>query len=108
MQIDFLISSERSGSNLVSKLLDGHSNYCSPTPPHLGRVFVPILGSYGDLTSNANWSMLVKDVKVFFDLKIGNPDLDSKKHQIEHKCFVAWYDVTIKIKNKAYILNTHT
>lgn len=49
MKFDFLICSERSGSNLITKLLDNHSKYCGPTPPHLLRVFYPVLDKYGDL-----------------------------------------------------------
>jgi hypothetical protein len=34
----FLIASERSGSNLLVKMLDAHSNICGPSPKHLLRI----------------------------------------------------------------------
>lgn len=71
MKFDFLICSERSGSNLITKLLDNHSKYCGPTPPHLLRVFYPILHKYGDLSEDVNWKKLVEDVYDFFNVKIG-------------------------------------
>lgn len=71
MKFDFLISSERSGSNLITKLLDNHSQYCGPTPPHLLRVFYPVIDKYGDLKNDENWTHLVQDVLEFFNAKIG-------------------------------------
>lgn len=71
MKIDFLISSERSGSNLITKLLDNHSLYCGPTPPHLLRVFHKKTTIYGDLTNDKNWGFFIQDIFDFFNCKIG-------------------------------------
>ena len=71
MKFDFLISSERSGSNLITKLLDNHSKYCGPTPPHLLRVFYPVLDKYGDLKVDENWNNFVNVILDFFNSKIG-------------------------------------
>lgn len=71
MKFDFLICSERSGSNLITKLLDNHSKYCGPTPPHLLRVFYPVLKKYKDLDKDENWVNFINDIDGFFNAKIG-------------------------------------
>ncbi|MDK2772953.1 MAG: sulfotransferase [Flavobacterium sp.] len=71
MKFDFLICSERSGSNLITKLLDNHSQYCGPTPPHLLRVFYPVLTKYKDLDKDENWANFINDIDGFFNAKIG-------------------------------------
>lgn len=71
MQIDFLISSERSGSNLITKLLDNHSQYCGPSPVHLFRAFVPVIEENNNLNKYDNWQILVNDVIELFNSKIG-------------------------------------
>jgi hypothetical protein len=71
MKYDFLISSERSGSNLITKLLDNHSQFCGPTPPHLLRVFIPIMHKYNDLNIDENWNNFLDDIVIFFNCKIG-------------------------------------
>lgn len=71
MKYHFLICSERSGSNLVTKILDGHSRICGPGPTHLLRYFLPIEANYGDFVGNENnWQNLVQDVWEFLDGKI--------------------------------------
>lgn len=71
MKFDFLISSERSGSNLITKLIDNHSEYCGPSPTHLFRIFTANIHKYGDLNNNDNWISLVKDIYDVFNYKIG-------------------------------------
>lgn len=71
MRVDFLICSERSGSNLITKLIDNHSLYCGPTPPHLLRVFSNKLATYNNLNDDENWDSFVSDIFEFFNLKIG-------------------------------------
>lgn len=71
MKFDFLISSERSGSNLLTKLLDSHSQYCAPSPPHLLRVFIQNFSKYQPLESKKNSENLVLDIVEFFNSKIG-------------------------------------
>lgn len=57
----FIIGTERSGSNLLRLLLDGHSNISIPHPPHLMRDLAPIVRFYGDLSQDAHFRLLVKD-----------------------------------------------
>lgn len=61
MQFDFLICSERSGSNLITKILDGHSAVCGPFPTHMMRTFCPHYYRYGDLAVDQNWTDITQD-----------------------------------------------
>lgn len=65
MQFDFLICSERSGSNLITKLIDAHPEVCGPFPSHLIRCFVPQIYRYGDLSKDSNWQILIEDVAYY-------------------------------------------
>jgi len=62
MQFDFLICSERSGSNLITKVMDGHPEVCGPFPSHMMRMFAPNHFRYGDLQEEGNWQDLTDDV----------------------------------------------
>ena len=61
MQFDFLICSERSGSNLITKVMDGHPEVCGPFPSHMMRTFAPNYFRYGDLAQDAHWRDLTDD-----------------------------------------------
>ena len=82
MRFDFLISSERSGSNLITKLIDNHSLYCGPSPIHLIRVFNPIIYKYGDLRDDEKWGKFIEDVYDFFYCKIGVWKTDFNKDDL--------------------------
>lgn len=69
-KFNFLIASERSGSNLIIKILDNHVNSCSPSPVHLLRIFEPIEGTYGDFEDDENWRVFISDVLELFNCKI--------------------------------------
>lgn len=71
MKVAFLISSERSGSNLITKIIDNHSMYCGPTPPHLLRVFSKKIDTYKNLENDENWHLFINDIFDFFNCKIG-------------------------------------
>ncbi len=61
----FLLSSERSGSNLLRSIFRAHSNISAPSPPHLLNAFYPLLPYYGDLNEKENFFNLCHDtVKV--------------------------------------------
>lgn len=62
MQFDFLICSERSGSNLITKILNAHKQVCGPFPSHLFRIFTENYHRYGDLALDANWHVFLEDV----------------------------------------------
>ena len=71
MEFTFLMCSERSGSNLITRLLDSHSHYCGPSPTHLFRILLDHRDRYGDLSDDGNWSRLVGDAVELFNTQIG-------------------------------------
>lgn len=54
------MSSERSGSNLVRKMLGSHSAISAPVPPHLWSHLQPLLPFYGPLTEDENFEGLAR------------------------------------------------
>jgi len=61
MQSLFIMSSERSGSNLLRMMLGAHSRLAAPPPPHMWRHLTEALPRYGPLTVEANLERLVED-----------------------------------------------
>ena len=62
MSLFFLMCSERSGSNFISKLLNGHSNICGPSTKHIVNPVARNLFRYGDLSVEENWHALLTDI----------------------------------------------
>jgi hypothetical protein len=61
----FLICSERSGSNLITRMVDNHPQFCGPSPTHLIRLLVQHRFAYGD------WDDLCADAAELLATKIG-------------------------------------
>lgn len=72
----FLLSSERSGSNLITKLLDSNNSICGPSPTHSIRLIAQNLNNYGNLKKEQNWNIFVSDVHDYFQYLLG--ELQSK------------------------------
>lgn len=64
MDFHFLIASERSGSNLITKMLDAHPDVCGPSPLHILRVLGMDHYRYGNLRDTSVWSQLLDDMDV--------------------------------------------
>lgn len=58
----FLMCSERSGSNFITKLMNGHCNICGPATKHLLNPVARNLFRYGNLSETKNWDELLKDI----------------------------------------------
>lgn len=56
----FLLSSERSGTNLLRRILGRHPKIHAPSPPHLIRWLLDREHCYGDLRNDNNFRRLVK------------------------------------------------
>lgn len=67
MKFNFLICSERSGSNLITKIFDAHPKICGPFPSHLMEWFSLNLYRYGNISKDYNWNILLKDLVEFMD-----------------------------------------
>ena len=65
MHFDFLICSERSGSNLIAKIMNAHTQVCGPFPSHILRIFTQNLYRYGDIRRDENWDSLLDDLAVY-------------------------------------------
>lgn len=62
MNLGFLMCSERSGSNLITRMLDAHSQICGPAPKHLINPVARNLFRYEPLTDAAQWRALLADI----------------------------------------------
>lgn len=66
----FLLSSERSGSNLMRVIMDSHKEFSAPHSPHLIKTFVPMLPRYGDLRSIKNLKQLADDMRTVVKIQL--------------------------------------
>jgi hypothetical protein len=62
MSMSFLMCSERSGSNLIVKLLNGHSKICGPSTKHIINPVARNLFRYEDVSNEDNWKSLLNDI----------------------------------------------
>ena len=67
----FLMSSERSGSNMLRTIMARHSQVSAPTSPHLVKTIIPLLAGYGDLDDKANFRRLVDHVLEIICTQLG-------------------------------------
>ena len=72
MQHVFLMCSERSGSNLITRLMDAHPAICGPAPSHLIRILAQNAVRYGDPTDDQQWERLLKDASAILETKLGD------------------------------------
>lgn len=72
MQFNFLIATERSGSNLITKMMDAHPRVCGPSPLHILRVIGLELFKYGDLSKVDNWIVFLKDLQTLSQSKFAS------------------------------------
>ena len=80
----FLQCSERSGSNLIARLFDAHSAFCSPPPAHLIRTYCDHSGTYGNLLEPNNWTQLLQDVATGLDVMLGSWSRNWSATQLAH------------------------
>lgn len=67
----FLLGSERSGTNLITRMLDAHPDVCGPSPTHMIRTFSRNICRYGDLEEDRNWWNLIDDIVAFLEAQLG-------------------------------------
>ena len=81
MNVYFLMCSERSGSNFITKLLNGHEEICGPSPKHIINPVARNIFRYGDLNVENNWHDLISDLSnmINVDFSIWNTKFDEQK-----------------------------
>ncbi len=67
----FLICSERSGSNLITRMFDAHPDCCGPSPTHLLRILAENRPRYGNLADDDAWRTLCRDAADILATRVG-------------------------------------
>jgi len=62
-----IIGTQRSGSNLLRVMLHQSMEVVAPHPPHILKVFFPIINSYGNLSEKSNRLELATDILKLVD-----------------------------------------
>jgi len=100
LTVNFLLCSERSGSNLIRVMLDSHSQIYAPGPAHIGRLIIPKLPQYGDLSTDKNFRQLAEDVVKVFNQKYSHYTYDVTVEEImenvQHRHFCVIYEYICK------------
>jgi len=71
MKYHFLWSSERSGSNLITKLLNANQLICGPSPTHCIRLIAQNINRYGNLKNDKNWNIFITDIHAYLSNILG-------------------------------------
>lgn len=64
----FLMATERSGSNFITKLLDAHSQVCGPSTKHILNPLFRNVFRYEPLSKKSNRETLIKDILNLFNV----------------------------------------
>lgn len=83
-----ILASERSGTNLLRRLVANHSNVAGPVSPHLLQEFVPLASLYGDLSDGNNMRRLFEDMQ-----GLANRPFSDWGIQTTYEEFVNRYDI---------------
>jgi hypothetical protein len=71
LKFNFLLCSERSGSNLITQMLNAHPKVCGPSPNHAIRAVAQNRWRYGELTKDENWQIFLNDLQQYLDAQLG-------------------------------------
>jgi len=116
---NFLICSERSGSNLIRSILNAHPALYAPDPIHLG-AFWERIAEFGDLGDDRRWRALLGAIVEFLSTWKGtlHPalvlDVERLDAEIERREFVAIYEhiyargLALSGKAELFIKENHT
>ena len=72
----FIISCPRSGSSLLSRMLDAHPRLAVPFESHLFNTFYPWLKYYGDLKDQGATELLIQDILSTDVMRDWHPSVD--------------------------------
>ena len=65
----FLLCSERSGSNFITKLMNNHSKICGPSTKHIINPVARNYFRYQPLSQSEQWESLIDDVLSLFNVE---------------------------------------
>ena len=94
MQAIFIVGEQRSGSNLL-RLMISQAGIAAPHPPHMLTRLMPLIPSYGDLSSDASWGRLVDDACELVDRNpvpwpsVGTLDREDIKARCRERSLIA-------------------
>jgi hypothetical protein len=106
-----IIGTQRSGSNLLRIMMNQLKSIEAPHPPHILLTFSPLMNSYGDLTVESNFRLLIDDVAKFVE---ANPvkwvHMEFDREKIRSHCksnslvevFKAIYEIKAEMKGASY------
>jgi len=86
MSFTFLLCSERSGSNLITSIMNGHKAVSGPPPSHLFRLFGLNAHGYHPLSDDANWDAFLHDLTEAQTWMIGEWDSAPDRSAIDAAC----------------------
>ena len=86
MKFNFLLCSERSGSNFIVKILNAHPKICGPSPNHLIRVIALNEKNYGKLDDLKNWKTFIHDVLFYVESQMAEWKTSVTADEILEKC----------------------
>ncbi len=86
MSFTFLLCSERSGSNLITSVMNGHPHISGPAPSHLFRLFGLNAHGYHPLSDEQNWQALLRDITEAQHWMIGAWDSAPTIAEIDAAC----------------------
>ncbi len=116
---DFLICSERSGSNLIRSILNAHPDVYAPDPIHL-TAFWDRLHEFGDLEDDRHWRALLTAIVEFYADWMGELDpgleftVDGLAAQLPSRSFIEIYEhfyargLEASGKSRLFIKENHT
>lgn len=103
-----MIGTQRSGSNLLRLMLDQIPTVTAPHPPHILQRLMPLMPTYGDLSEQSTFEMLVDDVCQLVEL---NPvpweGVTLDRQDVASRCsanslvavFAAVYDILAEVRH---------
>src|SRR5699024_7747393 len=100
MAIHFLMCSERSGSNFITKILNGHSKICGPATKHIINPVARNLFRNEPIEKADNWNELLADIE-----NLINVDFSSWKSSFDFedlKCLAPKGEVNSLLRNIFY------
>ena len=86
MSLVFLICTERSGSNFITSVMNGHTKVSGPPPSHIFRLFGLNCQNYHPSENDDNWQAFLSDFKEATKNMLGDWDSKINIDQLNKSC----------------------